>query len=47
MKFYIRKLAQLKKFKHNIEVVVDRFQIQEKYKSRIKSIETALNLSDG
>ena len=42
-------LPSLKKnFKHNIEVVVDRIQIQEKYKSRIsQSIETALNLSDG
>ena len=41
-------LPNLKNFKHNIEVVVDRFQIQEKYKSRIsQSIETALNLSDG
>ena len=42
-------LPSLKKnFKHNIEVVVDRIQIDEKYKSRIsQSIETALNLSDG
>ena len=42
-------LPTLKKnFKHNIEVVVDRIQIDEKYKSRIsQSIETALNLSDG
>ncbi|MAZ46608.1 MAG: excinuclease ABC subunit A [Rickettsiales bacterium] len=42
-------LPTLKKnFKHNIEVVVDRIQVQEKYKSRIsQSIETALNLSDG
>ena len=42
-------LPDLKKnFNHNIEVVVDRVQIQEKYKSRIsQSIETALNLSDG
>ena len=42
-------LPDLKKnFKHNIEVVIDRVQIQEKYKSRIsQSIETALNLSDG
>ena len=42
-------LPNLKKnFKHNIEVVVDRIKIQEKYKSRIsQSIETALNLSEG
>ena len=34
--------------KHNIEVVVDRIKLEEKYKSRIsQSIETALNLSDG
>ncbi len=37
-----------KNFKHNIEVVIDRVQIQDKYKSRIsQSVETALNLSDG
>ncbi len=34
--------------KHNIEVVVDRFKIDKKYKKRIsESIETALNISDG
>ncbi len=34
--------------KHNIEVVVDRFKVDEKYKKRIsESIETALSISDG
>ena len=37
-----------KNFKHNIEVVIDRIKIQEKYKSRVsQSVETALNLTDG
>ena len=47
--FTSENLPDLKKnFKHNIEVVIDRVQIQEKYKSRIsQSIETALNLSEG
>ena len=42
-------IPELKKnIKHNIEVVVDRVLIDEKYKKRItQSIETALNLSDG
>ena len=34
--------------KHNIEVIVDRVKIDEKYKKRIsESVETALGLSDG
>ena len=37
-----------KNTKHDIEVVVDRIKIDEKYKNRItQSIETGLNLSDG
>ncbi|MEL0245873.1 MAG: excinuclease ABC subunit UvrA [Alphaproteobacteria bacterium] len=37
-----------KNTKHDIEVVVDRIRIDEKYKNRItQSIETGLNLSDG
>ena len=42
-------LPDLKKnFKHNIEIVIDRIRIEEKYKSRIsQSVETALNLTDG
>ena len=37
-----------KNFKHNIEVIVDRIKIDEKYKNRItQSVETALSLSDG
>ncbi len=34
--------------KHNIQIVVDRLEVNEKYKSRIsQSVETALNLTDG
>ena len=42
-------LPNLKKnLKHNIEIVIDRIRIEEKYKSRIsQSVETALNLTDG
>ena len=42
-------LPDLKKnLKHNIEIVIDRIRIEEKYKSRIsQSVETALNLTDG
>ena len=37
-----------KNTKHDIEVVIDRIKIDEKYKNRItQSIETGLNLSDG
>ena len=47
--FTSENLPDLKKnFKQNIEVVVDRVKINEKYRSRIaQSIETALSLTDG
>ena len=49
MKFTHRKIfLNSKNKKHNIEVIVDRVKIDEKYKKRIsESVETALALSDG